>query len=207
MKRFLRRMFGVRIDEARQDTDLEPLPRDLSRLESYTVSGLRVVGKLYRLGQDISRRGVPGDLVECGVWNGGSAAALASGLGGSERRVWLYDSFKGLPPTTGVDGDVASGYVGTCVGSEEMVRKALAIVRVPEQRVIIRAGWFQDTFQLALPDTVALLHLDCDWYESVILSLSTFYDRVPDGGIVLLDDLATGRVVERPFTILCSSED
>lgn len=165
-----------------------PTQTDLTAMNGYTMSGLAVVEKLYRLGQDVAGRNIAGDFVECGVCDGGSAAALAYGLGDCDRRVWLYDSFEGLPPTTGLDGQFAETYVGACVGSEERVREALAIARIPNHRVVIRRGWFQDTFQQALPDSVALLHVDADWYESVLLSLDTFYDRVPDGGVILLDD-------------------
>ena len=164
------------------------LPAGLARLEGYTMSGARILEKQYRLGHDVAARQIPGDLVECGVCDGGSAAALAWGLGPGDRRVWLYDSFAGLPPTIELDGQFATGYVGACVGSEAKVREALATADVPDASTVVRRCWFQDTFLQPLPEVVCLLHLDCDWYESVMLSLNTFYDRVSDGGVILLDD-------------------
>jgi O-methyltransferase len=166
----------------------DPAAADLALLDPYSVSGLRVLQKLYILGRDVVTRDVPGDLVECGVCNGGSAAAIACAFRGQDRRAWLYDSFMGMPETRDVDGPDAATLVGTHVGSEERVREALGIARVPEQHVVIRKGWFQKSFQAPLPSQVAFLHVDCDWYDSVLLTLETFYDLVSDGGIIVLDD-------------------
>jgi len=161
---------------------------ELARINSYSVSGLRVLTKLYALGLDILTRNVLGDFVECGVCNGGSAAAIACALRETGRRIWLYDSFEGLPMPKEVDGSFAATYVGGCVGAEEKVREAMQIARFPEERCVTRKGWFADTFRAPLPQAVSLLHIDADWYESVTLSLRTFYDLVPEGGIIVLDD-------------------
>ena len=93
-----------------------------------------------------------------------------------------------MPLTTEEDGSAAASYIGACVGAEDQVKEAVRIVGFPQDNIIIRKGWFQDTFLSPLPKTIALLHLDCDWYESVLLSLRTFYDLVSPGGIILLDD-------------------
>ena len=53
---------------------------------------------------------------------------------------------------------------------------------------VIRKGWFENTFKMPLPEKIAFLHIDADWYASVTLALDTFYDRVEDGGIIVLDD-------------------
>jgi len=152
------------------------------------MCGIRVLGKLYVLAQDVIARGVPGDLVECGVWNGGSAAAIACAFRTTGRKAWLYDSFMGLPPAREVDGPDAAQHAGSLIGSEDKVRKALRIVQFPADNCIIRKGWFNDTFQDPLPQTVSFLHVDCDWYDSVMLSLKSFYDLVSEGGVIVLDD-------------------
>lgn len=170
------------------DEHMNAIPSELLQLEAYSVSGLLTLERLYRLGQDVVARDVQGDFVECGVYNGGSAAAMACAFRSSNRRLWLYDSFQGMSATQAVDGELASRYVGELVGDEARVRKALAVASFPESRCVIRKGWFVDTLQLPLPEKVAQLHVDADWYDNVTLILETFYDRVSDGGVIILDD-------------------
>lgn len=164
------------------------LPPELSALTAYSMSGSLVLQKLYRLAQDVVQRQIPGDMVECGVCNGGSAGAIASAMRDTGRTLWLYDSFLGMPVTTPIDGSFAPRYVGECVGAVENVRAAMAIAQLPEERYIIREGWFYETFHPPLPQPISLLHIDADWYDSVMLCLTTFYDRVAEGGIIILDD-------------------
>ena len=121
-------------------------PTDLTLLEGYSITGLRVLEKLYALGQDVVARNVPGDFVECGVWKGGSAAAVACAFRHTDRRAWLFDSFEGMSKPKPVDGAFAAQYADALVGSEEKAREAMQIVRFPEGKCIIRKGWFSDTF-------------------------------------------------------------
>ncbi len=186
MKRLLN-LFNAKSVQA-EPTDSLAMPPELEQINSYSMSGFPVLKKLYRLGQDIVNREIPGDFVECGVCNGGSAAAIACAMRDTGRQVWLYDSFEGLPSPKPIDGSDADEYFGKCVGAEETVREAMGILDFPEDKYIIRKGWFEDTFKAPLPQAVSLLHIDADWYDSVMLSLNTFYDLVPDGGIIILDD-------------------
>jgi O-methyltransferase len=163
-------------------------PPELDHLKPFSMASATALRHLYALGSDLAERGIAGDIVECGVFNGGSAGALACGLRASPRHFWLYDSFAGMPPASAADGPDAAPYVGQGVGSAEKAREAMRVAGVAESALTIRPGWFADTFALPLPERVALLHIDCDWYESVALTLRTFYDRVNEGGIVILDD-------------------
>lgn len=165
-------------------------PPEIEQLQPYSMCGTQVLKKLYILAQDIVDRKIPGDVVECGVCNGGSAAAISLALGKTSRKIWLYDSFMGLPETTETDGEFATTYVGACVGTPEKVKDAMAIAGVCEQDYIIQEGWFKDTFQKPLPKSISLLHIDADWYDSVMLSLNTFYELVSEGGTIILDDFA-----------------
>jgi len=163
-------------------------PPELAQLDSYSMSGIRVLQKLYKISEDVVNRQIPGDVVECGVCNGGSAAALACALHDGKRALWLYDSFEGLPAPAVVDGAFASQYAGSLVGSEDKVREALRIARFPEDRCTIRRGWFEETLCEPLPKEIALLHIDADWYKSVLFALDTLYDLVSEGGVIILDD-------------------
>lgn len=152
------------------------------------MSSRRVLEKLFRMGEDVAVRNIEGDFVECGVYNGGSAAALSLSIRDTPRRIWLYDSFQGMPPTTAKDGQLAATYVGVGTPSEESVQQAMGVIRLRPEQYTIRKGWFSDTFSEPSADRIALLHVDCDWYDSVMLTLDTFYDRVSDGGTIVLDD-------------------
>jgi len=141
---------------------------------------------------DLARRvvetNIPGDMVECGVSNGGSAAILAHFATHSGKKTWLFDSFEGMPPTTEEDGHAASLCIGQCVGTIDTVKKVLELVHADMSRVEIVKGWFQDTFPTVFIPQIAMLNLDSDWYESEKLCLNKFYDNVSPGGFVYFDD-------------------
>ncbi len=159
-------------------------------VKPYTMVGRRRLEGLYRLVRDIERQGIPGDIVECGTCNGGTAAVLgAAGIkSNSTRRLWLFDSFAGLPEPAVVDGPRAASYTGSLVGSIERVEEALGHVYVPRHRVEIVCGWFQDTFPGVEIPQIAFLHIDADWYESVHLALKRFYGFIHPGGYIVFDD-------------------
>jgi hypothetical protein len=104
--------------------------------------------------------------------------------------VWAFDSFEGLPEAdAALDGDEAQDWTGECLGAEDKLREGFRRFAQPERLHVVK-GWFEDTFPDAVADVgrVALLHADGDWYESVKLTLETFYDRIAPGGYVVLDD-------------------
>jgi O-methyltransferase len=148
---------------------------------------------LYRLARQAHRFGVPGALVDCGTWNGGSTALLAAGA--PERQVWAFDSFEGLPAPSERDvgrqmtEDEAGLYVGECHGSEQLLREAVGRFISPEQ-LHVHAGWFEETLprQSDQIGQIAVLHCDSDWYDSVMLTLETLYPHVSPGGWIVIDD-------------------
>lgn len=155
---------------------------------------------LYRLVREIDRRGIEGDLVECGTWNGGSGAVIAHAArlnGGKARHLWLFDSFRGLPPTTEEDGRIAQAHVGTLVADPGRVREVLGRVGTPDQQVHIVPGWFRETLPSASIERIALIHIDADWYDSVKLCLEHFYDRISPNGVVVLNDYGAWQGAKR----------
>lgn len=166
------------------------LIRLFEKVRPYTLLSPVRLGALYKLCKNIDRQGVPGDIVECGTYNGGSAGVLgyASRYSGRSRDLWLFDSFEGLPAPTEEDGAEAQDYQGACRGSVESVREILKALEIPGTRIHIVKGWFQETLPAARIEKIALLHVDADWYASVKLCLDEFYDRVEPGGFIVLDD-------------------
>jgi O-methyltransferase len=182
--------------------DLVPRLHELSDLSAYrhgaglwrvlerggwTMTSCRRGRTLYRLARQVEATGVPGALVDCGVWNGGSTILLSAGA--PSRPAWAFDSFQGLPEPGREDPPESAGWTGECLGSEARLREGFRRFADPE-RLHVAAGWFDHTFPTSAADVgdVAVLHADGDWYESVQLTLETFYPRVSVGGYVVIDD-------------------
>jgi O-methyltransferase len=145
--------------------------------------------------------GLPGDFVECGVWRGGAAFLMADLLrqaGIRDRRVWLFDSFEGLPAPEAIDGPAAMAYtrntrapwyLDNCRASLEGVRETAVRLGLHAYTEFVK-GWFEKTLpanrrRLA---RIAILRIDADWYRSVRCCLDQLYDRLVEGGFVILDD-------------------
>ena len=153
------------------------------------------LSKLYELAEETERNGVHGSIVECGVWHGGSAGMLAavSKEHKSNRHIWLFDSFEGLPEPGSMDVSIhgKKGKKGAAKGNEEEVWDIfLNVLKIKKELIHVRKGWFRDTVLIALPDIgpVAFLHIDCDWEEWVKYCLQSFYKRLTPGGVIVIDD-------------------
>lgn len=133
----------------------------------------------------VDREKVPGAIVECGVRRGGCAALM--GWLSPGRRLWMFDSFEGLPQPVPQDGIEANGWAGELAVPEQDARDILGKLGVTAE---IRKGWFQDTIPAASREIgqIAVLRLDGDFYESTKVCLEYLYDLVPPGGIVIFDD-------------------
>ena len=164
--------------------------RTIHRLSRRSYLGPLRLDSLRRIALDLDRQGIAGSFVECGVYQGGSAALLGYTMASSsaERELWLFDSFKGMPGPTERDGPRSRGFEGLVVGDERQVWKLMREIGAPLDRVHVVAGWFDETFVRAPVGPVALLHIDCDWYESVTASLKRFYPDVVPGGAIIIDD-------------------
>ena len=156
-------------------------------VKNYTLLDKERLLSLWNLLQDANVRGIPGDVVECGSYKGGSSAVLRAAMG-PHRKLWIYDSFEGMPATDETDGEEAKAWVGKCSAAVEEVLEILQATGSLPQDYVVRKGWFHETFKLDLPGKIALLHCDADWYRSVTLVLNTFYPLLSDGGCVILDD-------------------
>ena len=150
---------------------------------------------LYKLVQEVNGKDLPGDIVECGVWNGGSAAVMSVANmdkihSSNERIIWLFDSFQGLPPAGEKDGESErrNYFEGWNKGDIGKVRQVFDKLGVSLAGVRIIPGWFDKTLKSAEVDRIAILHIDADWYQSVKLVLDVFYDKVVHGGFIILND-------------------
>lgn len=150
---------------------------------------------LYDLVREANKSRLVGDIVECGVWNGGSAAIMAFACMDDsrqvrERTIWLFDSFQGLPPPGLQDGELENQryFEGWNRGSVELVKEIFDKIEFPSERIRIVPGWFNETLHGAQIKDIMLLHIDADWYDSVKIALEAFFDHVVPGGYIVFDD-------------------
>ena len=195
-------------DPNEKDTVISNVQRaaNVKRLAEFTLSSPDRIDSLIRLANYCNSNNILGDFVECGTYKGGSAAVLSMCIG-EGRHMWLYDSFKGMLETIDKDGQDAARYVGACAATVADVQEAMRIVSIPDAKYSIFEGWFEDTFKDEnLPERVALLHCDADWYNSVTLVLNTFYDRISDQGCIILDDFGYWEGCREAFYDFCSTK-
>ncbi|EAZ88812.1 TylF/MycF/NovP-related O-methyltransferase [Crocosphaera chwakensis] len=178
-----------------QPTTITPKNKHLqyiqAKVEPFTLVGPERIESLYNLSQRIDLENIPGDVIECGVCNGGTAAILAHFATNSykyERKAWFFDSFAGMPETTEEDEEEAKEYVGQVVGDISQVLTVLNLVNANMTKVEILKGWFEETFPKVNIPKIALLNIDADWYIPVKFCLETFYDAVVPGGFISFDD-------------------
>lgn len=200
------RQFGRRLGRvsARLPDDFSPEDRELvSAVSPYTMtSPERIIG-LVRGVEYAVRRGLPGAIVECGVWRGGSMLAVAKTLlrlGATDRDLYLFDTFEGMTEPTShdvsFDGQTAadalrSGSPGDLVHANAPLERVRDVIRssgYDPRHIEFVKGMVEDTIPDSAPDQIALLRLDTDWYESTRHELTHLYPRLVHGGVLIIDD-------------------
>jgi O-methyltransferase len=138
---------------------------------------------------------VPGDLIETGVWRGGTTILMRGvleALGDTGRTVWVADSFEGLPVPDGdrypADEGLDWSDVGVLKVDADAVRANFARYGLLDDRVRLLEGWFSDTLPDAPIEQLAVLRLDGDLYESTMDALVALEPKVSPGGFVIVDD-------------------
>ena len=177
------------------------------RIAPYTMTGSDGLDATYALFQAVryvTQNKIPGDIVECGVWRGGSMMLIAAALlhwGDTSRALYLYDTFAGMTEPDDVDID----YDGRAMkpiwkritkdkqlmgfgGSEEAVRENMGLTGYPEELMHFVKGDVLDSIPARAPAQIAVLRLDTDWYKSTLHELNHLYDRVAPHGVVIIDD-------------------
>ena len=172
----------------------------------YTMTSATRVWALLRAVEYIVENDIPGDFVECGVWRGGSAMAIAwklRDMGVDDRRLVLYDTFAGMTPPTGNDVEIATGRSAAsllaetervdgnnlwCIASLDDVRSNIGLTGYPLDRVEFVVGDVAETLPLGSSEEIALLRLDTDWYESTRAELEFLYPVLSGGGVCIIDD-------------------
>jgi O-methyltransferase/8-demethyl-8-(2,3-dimethoxy-alpha-L-rhamnosyl)tetracenomycin-C 4'-O-methyltransferase len=181
--------------------------RDLPTV-AHSMIGSRRLHHLRQAVETVLTEGIPGDFLEAGVWRGGACILMRGVLavhGVPDRRVFVADSFEGLPPPDPrYSKDAATLHLfemrpELAVGLAD-VRANFALYDLLDDQVVFVPGWFKDTLPYLATDRLAILRLDGDLYSSTMDVLTALYDRVVPGGFVICDDY--GVVVDAQRAVL-----
>ncbi len=169
-------------------------------VRAHTMIGLKRLDNLQFCVETAIKEGIPGDLIETGVWRGGACIfmrAILKAYGDTARTVWAADSFVGLPPPNAEFYDADAGgnfhtYGDFLRVSAQEVEENFRRYNLLDGQVRFLGGWFKDTLPKAPIDRLAVLRLDGDMYESTIQALEVLYDKLSGGGFVIVDDYHLG---------------
>jgi O-methyltransferase len=164
--------------------------------EAETMIGMQRLTSLQHCVETVLSDDIPGDLIECGVWRGGACIlmrAVLAAYGDETRSVWLADSFQGVPREDAANYKADKGarldrLAGILAVPEAEVRANFERYGLLDDRVRFLPGWFKDTLRDAPIDSIAVLRLDGDLYESTIQALHALYPRLSPGGFCIIDD-------------------
>lgn len=184
------------------DIDSDPIFTELFRqARDFSMTGKDAMYALYQSVRYVVASDIPGAIVECGVWRGGSAllAALTLRHIAAERPIYLYDTFEGMTEPSAADVDVegaqANDYIAEyaddgkwCYASLQEVQELFHRHGFGDQIVFV-PGDVADTIPARAPaEPIAILRLDTDWYESTRLEMDLLYPRLSSGGVLIVDD-------------------
>jgi Macrocin-O-methyltransferase (TylF) len=192
---------GFRIVRPIQNRELRETGEDWP-LHAETMVGRARLDNVEYLVTRALAEGTPGDLVETGVWRGGTVIlmrAVLEAYGDEDRRVWGCDSFEGLPEPDLDRYPADEGFVIPESFARDLAKEMLSVSveRVQanleryglfDDRVVLVKGWFRDTLPSAPIDRIAVLRLDGDLYESTMDALVHLEPKVSPGGFVIVDD-------------------
>lgn len=181
----------------------------LAKCEPYTMTSKERMYALYNAATYVATNKIPGDVVETGVWRGGSSMMSALTLLANddrERDLWLYDTYEGMTEPTEADRswdgrsaqDQYDAIPDWCAASLDDVRTNMLSTGYPEQKLHFIEGKVEDTIpQAGVPEQIALLRLDTDWYVSNKHELENLYPRLVSGGVLVIDDYGHWEGVRR----------
>lgn len=183
----------------------ETLVETIRQVRPFTQTSPSRIASLCDATRYIVRAQIPGDIVECGVWRGGSMMAVARTLleiGDTARELFLYDTFEGMPQP----GEKDITYSGTsastlmhqsrkddpssiwCYAPLETVKHMVYAIGYPREKIHFVQGKVEETIPHIVPERVALLRLDTDWYDSTRHELIHLFPRLTRGGVLIVDD-------------------
>lgn len=182
----------------------------IETVRPYTMTSPLRIEALLRAVRYVISRNIPGAMVECGVWRGGSVLAIISqlqALGINDRDIYLYDTFEGMTEPTEKDtssfespaletwkrDQACSRQSWSGLFSPDLFNEAdvISLIRgtgYPPERLHFVKGRVEDTIPGTMPSKISVLRLDTDWYESTLHELVHLYPVLQLGGVLIIDD-------------------
>jgi len=173
----------------------------IRRVRPWTMTSAERIYALIQAVRYVTANAIPGAIVECGVWRGGSMAAIARTLlqmQDLKRDLYLFDTFEGMSVPTSKDIDYSGKSASKVLEENEGTRCAdapLAGVRnvlketgYPMNRIHFVQGKVEETIPRNAPDLISLLRLDTDWYESTAHELVHLFPLLSRSGVIIVDD-------------------
>lgn len=174
-------------------------------VKPYTMTSPERVNTLIDAVQYVVKNEIGGDMVECGVWKGGSSMAMAltlKKLGAENRELYLYDTFSGMSAPS--DNDVSLTGVKAhewfsktkiskdasdwCLSPLEEVKENMFSTGYPKEKIHFIQGKVEETIPKNIPTEISLLRLDTDWYESTKHELMHLFPLLKPNGVLIIDD-------------------
>jgi hypothetical protein len=183
--------------------DYDPASIDLYwKVKPFTLTSHERVFALRQAVTYVAKADIPGAIVECGVWRGGSMLVVAHTLvelGQTDRDLYLFDTFETMPPPGPLDIDVwgtpAADFYQAALDSpvysylpQDQILALMAATGYPEERLHFVKGMVEETIPGEAPTEIALCRLDTDWYESTLHEMEHLYPRMAPGGVLIVDD-------------------
>jgi hypothetical protein len=207
------RGLGFDVVRYRRTPLIPPLPADIDaaaaatihHVQPYTMTSPERIYALIQAVRYVSATAIPGDIVECGVWRGGSMMAAALTLIECKdiaRELFLFDTFEGMSAPGARDVDLEGRLAGQLLGVQDRndpksvwcyapladAQAAMARTGYPAARTHFLEGKVEETIPERAPARIAILRLDTDWYESTRHELEHLYPRLVPGGVLIIDD-------------------
>lgn len=189
-----------KVDSLPGDFDKETIDTYIL-VKEYTMTSAERISSLCNAVRYLVKNDIAGDIVECGVWRGGSTMAAIDTLikvGDTAREVYLYDTFEGMSEPSELDKTSFSGTSAAylleqypdvkCVSTLEEVQHNVGNLKYPTQLIHYVKGKVEETIPGTIPAKIALLRLDTDWFESTRHELEHLYPLLVPGGVLIIDD-------------------
>ena len=189
--------FGLRAVQAPGTARAEREDGVIWPMYAHTMIGLARLDNIQQCVETVLRERVPGDLIEAGVWRGGATIfmrAILKAHGVADRRVFVADSFAGLPPPDTARYPQDSGDRHHAIRFLEVSRREVETnferFGLLDAQVVFLEGWFEDTLPAAPLERLAMVRIDGDMYSSTMQALSSLYPKLSPGGFCIVDDYA-----------------
>ena len=204
----------VIITKAELDNRVADIPKETlsiyRKVEPFTMTSMERIAGLVEATKYVVEADIPGSMVECGVWRGGSSMCMALAqleAGRAPREMYLFDTFEGMPDASNADVDFLDRVASKMLPRERSlspderkqslvlaysplneVERNMKATGYPAHQIHFVKGRVEETIPNQAPANIALLRLDTDWYESTKHELFHLWPRVSPGGIVIIDD-------------------